>query len=327
MSQTLTDNHEEINISKNEEEHVNDSETQGSTTEASSIDHTIETMENKLKENVYPQKAVDKTFLQNEENGDKNTLPESVTKPTEGGLTTSDTLLCLVLGIDNCANKPGQNITESQDEANDKLDNVVLNSGECLYEGKIYQDFEDVETSNPCNLCYCSFGEVICAERECIPPTGYEFCIPLPVPQGKCCPEQYECNAISSTGEPVITAVVTNAPESLPVGPDGNAGTTTNPFVDEADIQSPGTHDEAGPPAPPNNEIISCVQDGVIYDNNSYIPPVEKCDDSCWCDEGSILCARLPCHPAPEDQNCFEVFEEGECCPTIQCIGDVRPKP
>ena len=59
---------------------------------------------------------VDNELKENEENIGNNTLPESVTKPAEGCLTTSDTLLWLVLGIDNSANRLGQNISESQDD-------------------------------------------------------------------------------------------------------------------------------------------------------------------------------------------------------------------
>ena len=85
---------------------------------------------------------------------------ESSTKPEDGALTTSDTLLCFVIGMESCGNKAGQNDSTVQTAGEDIEDNFNLNSGECLYEGKIYQDFKYVASSNPCNLRYCSFGEV-----------------------------------------------------------------------------------------------------------------------------------------------------------------------
>ena len=77
---------------------------------------------------VSPQNAIGKTLLRNEGNGDKITLPGSVTRPAEVGLTIF-AVLCFLLGMDNSADKPNQNKTKSQDEGKDKLDCDVLNIG------------------------------------------------------------------------------------------------------------------------------------------------------------------------------------------------------
>ena len=60
----------------------------------------------------------------------------------------------------------------------------------CISNGMIIQDGKDVPSKNPCELCQCLFGQVICAERECPPaPKG---CEALPLSAGECCPE-YKC--------------------------------------------------------------------------------------------------------------------------------------
>ena len=62
------------------------------------------------------------------------------------------------------------------------------------FPGAVYENFEDVPGSDPCKRCFCNFGEIVCSERVCeeVPP-GFEGCRPLPVPEGACCPQQYEC--------------------------------------------------------------------------------------------------------------------------------------
>ena len=57
---------------------------------------------------------------------------ESATQPQEGVLTTSDTLLCLVLGMDNCSNKPGQNGSLAQTEGEHREEGECCPSIRCL---------------------------------------------------------------------------------------------------------------------------------------------------------------------------------------------------
>ena len=234
--------------------------------------------------------------------GELTTAVDPNVNKTAGSLSTDQSLMCLLLGMDNC------NHTTSQEQ--DTTTTVpILNTGECFYNDKIYQDFDDVPSTNPCNLCYCSFGEVICAERECLAPAGYEFCSPLPAVEGECCPSQWECNTDSTTGAPITTIIVTSPG---PVGPEGVV-TTVLP----SDLVT------AGPPAPPQG----CVQAGQVYGHNTSVPVTEACDMFCVCNDGDIQCDRTPCHPAPENLNCSEVYVEGECCPSFECTGDDLPRP
>ena len=63
----------------------------------------------------------------------------------------------------------------------------------CLLDGVEYQNFESMPSSNPCELCFCQFGEPLCAIEECPKPTDYENCTPIPPPAGICCPIEYSC--------------------------------------------------------------------------------------------------------------------------------------
>ena len=68
------------------------------------------------------------------------------------------------------------------------------NSSEvCEVNGTVYGNQEDVPDHNPCALCICVGGDVLCAYEECSPPEGYEGCEPLPKAPEECCPSQYKC--------------------------------------------------------------------------------------------------------------------------------------
>ena len=79
------------------------------------------------------------------------------------------------------------------DEDDDDTEVVAVPAGSCLLGDTVYNNFADVPSDDPCKVCYCNSGEIICASQECQPPRGYEDCTPMAAPEGKCCPEQYEC--------------------------------------------------------------------------------------------------------------------------------------
>ena len=85
-------------------------------------------------------------------------------------------------------------VTESEEseiaeDSDDDSDDDSFNS--CYENGRVYSNQEDVFHSNPCKKCFCNAGTIICADRVCLVPKGYENCVPLPTID--CCPEQFEC--------------------------------------------------------------------------------------------------------------------------------------
>ena len=93
-----------------------------------------------------------------------------------------------------------------------------------------HRNYADIPTGDPCKKCYCNNGDLICASQECVPPEGYDFCKPLEVKAGECCPEQYECSEflvvvrVGSTKE--LTKLV-SSPEAETTTTTGAPETTT----------------------------------------------------------------------------------------------------
>ena len=59
--------------------------------------------------------------------------------------------------------------------------------------GTICNPLEEIANSDPCKLCQCTDGVMVCAQEDCSLPEPYnQSCKPLPIEAGKCCPK-YEC--------------------------------------------------------------------------------------------------------------------------------------
>ena len=63
----------------------------------------------------------------------------------------------------------------------------------CTDNDIIYQDTEAVPNTDPCKFCTCNSGSVVCAERICSVPNGYDNCTPLTKNEGECCPATFMC--------------------------------------------------------------------------------------------------------------------------------------
>ncbi|CAB4063303.1 unnamed protein product [Lepeophtheirus salmonis] len=63
----------------------------------------------------------------------------------------------------------------------------------CTYQGENYESLTYIPMEDPCDLCQCVNGKIICAKRECAhPPSGFNNCKMMPVKEDECCPN-YEC--------------------------------------------------------------------------------------------------------------------------------------
>ena len=78
-------------------------------------------------------------------------------------------------------------------ETSSTTTNPAIESTDCIYVEKTYKDKEQIPSDDPCNLCFCTSGEVVCAIKECPVPVGKENCVALPAPIGECCPVEYRC--------------------------------------------------------------------------------------------------------------------------------------
>ena len=85
-----------------------------------------------------------------------------------------------------------QHFTKINEILDDDSDDIPADA--CTVDGVFYNNFDSVPNDDPCKLCFCQDQIVLCADRDCATPAGYEECTPLPTSKDKCCPDQFECS-------------------------------------------------------------------------------------------------------------------------------------
>lgn len=105
---------------------------------------------------------------------------------------------------------------------------------DCIYNNEIYADGALVKKDIPCEHCYCMKGDIVCAVQECGPtPLDKVNCTALPIREGQCCPDTYDCeNAI----EEEITTMA--------------AEYTTTPATGEISKETTSSESESEAPVP-----------------------------------------------------------------------------
>ncbi|KAM3609081.1 uncharacterized protein V6R79_009469 [Siganus canaliculatus] len=169
----------------------------------------------------------------------------------------------------------------------------------CMFNGKEYPDgTEFADNKDPCGVCYCYGGEVVCTKTPC-----YGECSHPYKPPGQCCGE---CERCFYNG-----AVLTNG-QSIP--------DPTN-LCSECTCQSGSVRCiKKLCPAPtcthPVTDACGCsVCDGCQYQDVTYVdgqilPGGERGCQDCTCTRGEVVCAQRRCpavacpHPALDDCAC-----------------------
>jgi len=80
----------------------------------------------------------------------------------------------------------------------------------CLHKGMIIQNLADVPSKDPCELCQCVDGEIVCATQECQGPPK-PGCIEVQE-EGSCCPK-YECDDTTTPAAEAIIKTTQNSAE------------------------------------------------------------------------------------------------------------------
>lgn len=122
----------------------------------------------------------------------------------------------------------------------------------CYQNGNFIEEGTNIETTDPCEHCYCMGGDIICAIDPCMggPLEGEtDNCIALPPPEGECCTKEYICtpnnitDILDSVGATTIPTEIdqTNGDELLFPGGDGEEKEPTDEIQDddEDDIELP----------------------------------------------------------------------------------------
>ena len=84
-------------------------------------------------------------------------------------------------------------VTETDEDMTTKKPSMKI----CLHKGMIIQNLADVPSKDPCQLCQCVEGNIVCATQEC-PAPPEASCRPVTPPSGVCCPE-YDCTPEEET--------------------------------------------------------------------------------------------------------------------------------
>ena len=70
---------------------------------------------------------------------------------------------------------------------------VDKDPSQCELNGEIFDDFEEVPSRDPCQLCKCSVGEITCFTRSCPPPPDRR-CRAIQVSQDSACCPLFDCD-------------------------------------------------------------------------------------------------------------------------------------
>ncbi|KAM9854759.1 kielin/chordin-like protein [Aulostomus maculatus] len=169
----------------------------------------------------------------------------------------------------------------------------------CMFDGKEYGDgTEFADDKDPCGVCYCYGGEVICTKIPCYGDCHHPYKAP-----GQCCGE---CDRCFYNG-----AVLTNG-QSIPDPANPCSQCTcksgsvrcVKKTCPAATCPHPGT-DSCGCPV-----CEGCHYQGVNYIDGQNIPGGEQVCQECTCSRGEVVCAQRRCpavscpHPALDGCAC-----------------------
>ena len=143
------------------------------------------------------------TFMQS--STQDNVTPESISEDAPGTLAQvntspkaedeQETTAPSVVEVSSSTTTESKEITDSEPTTSSSIDGTTTTSNptDCVFLEKTYKDKEQIPSVDPCQLCFCTSGELVCAVKECPVPSGMENCIAREAAEGECCPTEYEC--------------------------------------------------------------------------------------------------------------------------------------
>ncbi|XP_026547995.1 kielin/chordin-like protein, partial [Notechis scutatus] len=180
----------------------------------------------------------------------------------------------------------------------------------CLHHNQVVPDGEEVPNSlDPCQVCVCTGGELVCTPRKCVAPLCAH---PLP---GSCC--QNNCNGCSYAGKEYPNGADFPHPADscrqchCINGHVQCLSRRCPPLLCPEPTLRP---QECCPqcPAPP----AGCLYLGVTYKHlERFYDPSEKCR-TCVCANGTITCQHQPCAPVL----CSHPLQQGCCRSCDGCL-------
>ncbi|XP_029952600.1 kielin/chordin-like protein [Salarias fasciatus] len=182
----------------------------------------------------------------------------------------------------------------------------------CMYHGKEYPEGSEFRSDDdPCALCYCRGGEVVCAMTACQMDCSHPY-----RPPGQCCGECERCfynNAVLHNGQSVADP---RNPCSDCVCQSGSVRCLRRPCP-RVRCPHPVT-DQCGCPS-----CDGCHFEGVTYAEGQTVRGGDKGCQDCTCSRGEMVCTSRTCpdvscqHPSWDGCSCKVCdgcnFERREC--------------
>ncbi|XP_056138469.1 kielin/chordin-like protein [Lampris incognitus] len=158
----------------------------------------------------------------------------------------------------------------------------------CMYDGQEYPDgYEFVSGQDPCGICTCYGGDVVCTKLPC-----YEDCSHPYTPPGQCCGE---CNRCSYNNLVLING------QSIP-DPSNHCSECT---CQSGSVRCVRKHCQPAPcPHPVTNPCGCPICDGCLFQGVTYVNGQvlaggrEGCQD-CTCTRGEVVCVKRTCPAVP----------------------------
>ncbi|XP_028287666.1 kielin/chordin-like protein isoform X2 [Parambassis ranga] len=172
----------------------------------------------------------------------------------------------------------------------------------CLYEGKEYPDGTEFrDDRDPCGVCHCYRGEVVCAALSCQAECSHPY-----RPPGQCCGECDRCFYNS--------AVLMNGQTVPDPGNPCSECTCQSGSVRCVSRLCPPAHCPHPVPNPCGCPVCDgCLYQGITYADGQTFSEGERGCQECRCSRGEVVCSQQRCSPVSCNQPAVDGCGCGNC--------------
>ena len=227
---------------------------------------------------------------------------------------------------DNLNSESLDDVEETPESSVDENEGMEMATGSLLdteqtviqlscIEGDVeYMNGEKVAYSNPCKLCQCTNGEIVCADEACDAPDPSKNCMKIDPAEGVCCPT-YECpdttitTEVTSSSESEDSAVDTTT--SMPTTSEGIADVTETTDAGITTSETSGAETEDGTTTTTTESEIATTAETTEVETSTTIPPSTTMTDGESETTEAGTTTVMPTTTMPQTSTVTEGSEEG----------------